>query len=94
MDTSELEQYMLKDPYISLLYGGVVPKDLLPKNSAKQKMYIVNLDKSDKQGSHWIALFLCDDKLTEYWKKSHYAYKLLFESTFHSDNVTEPCTLF
>ena len=67
MDTSELKEYMLKDPCISLMYGGVVPKDLLPKDSPKQKLYIVNLDKSNKQGSHWITLFLCNDKVTEYF---------------------------
>lgn len=52
METSELESYMLNDPHIASIYGGVVPKDMLPNNVEKPKIFIVNLDKSNKKGSH------------------------------------------
>ena len=61
METSELKSYMINDPCISLMHGGVL------KNGPKQKMYIVNLDESNKEGSHWITLFLRNDIVTEYF---------------------------
>ena len=67
MDTSELEKYMLNDPCIASLYGGVVPKDILPEEVQKPKLYIVNLDESSKKGSHWISLFLLNNAVSEYF---------------------------
>ena len=33
MNTIELEDYMMKDEFISKMFGGVLPKDLLPGNN-------------------------------------------------------------
>ena len=67
MNTLELETYMKADSLISSYYGGVVPKDLLPLQTVKPSFYVVNLDTSDKAGSHWIVMFHRDDKMTEYF---------------------------
>ena len=60
MDTKQLESYMTKDPEIAKLYGGVVPKDMLPLRPPRPSLYIVNQDTSDKAGSHWIVVFIGD----------------------------------
>ena len=67
MDTFQLEMYMKTDPEISRCYGGVVAKDLLPEYPRKPSFYIVNQDTSEKAGSHWIAVNMVDDELTEYF---------------------------
>ena len=38
------------------LFIGVFPSNRLPKFSSKNKYAIVNLDKHNEPGSHWIAL--------------------------------------
>ena len=69
MDTNELEIYLKSDFQISKYYGGVVPKDFLPLKPVRPSFYIVNQDTSDKAGSHWIVVFLIEnkDELTEYF---------------------------
>ena len=57
MNTEELETFMLNDPCIASVYGGVVPKDGLPVHVKKPQIFIVNLDTSDKIGTHWVVIF-------------------------------------
>ena len=64
MDTYELETYMQRDPKISHFYRGVLPKDLLPL----RPLFIVNQDTSNKDGSHWIVVYLGGEgNLAEYF---------------------------
>ena len=58
---------MKADPWIARYYGGVVPKDLLPRTAVKPSFYIVNQDTSEKFGSHWIVMFQLDNKISEYF---------------------------
>ena len=67
MNTQELDSYMKTDPWIARYYGGVVAKDLLPSTTMKPSFYIVNQDTSEKVGSHWIAMFLLDGHMSEYF---------------------------
>ena len=67
MNTEELTAFMEDDLFISSILGGVVPKDLLPPPTKAPKLFIVNLDKSNNKGSHWIALLLSDTYITEYF---------------------------
>ena len=62
MDTNQLESYMRKDPEISKYYWGVLPKDFLPLKPERPTLYVVNQDTSDKEGSHWIVIFIGDRK--------------------------------
>ena len=57
MRTEELEEYMLRDPYISQYFGGVVALDQLPKVIKKPSMFIVNTDPSSLPGRHWLVVF-------------------------------------
>ena len=60
MTTSEIESYMLSDPYIRCCYGGVLPSNELPTHIVrnKPKLYVVNTQKSNQRGQHWIAIYL------------------------------------
>ena len=57
MRTEELEEYMLRDPYIRQYFGGVVALDQLPKVIKKPSMFIVNTDPSSLPGRHWLVVF-------------------------------------
>ena len=67
MDTNELLMYMKNDVYITLMMGGVMAKDLLPNPTSNPKLFILNLDKSNERGSHWIALLLSNNYISEYF---------------------------
>lgn len=54
MNTGEIEQVLREDKY-SHIYEGVFPVDQVPKLK-RQKIYIVNLDKSYEPGSHWVGI--------------------------------------
>lgn len=58
MNTKQLEQYMLSDPYIKQYYGGVLAVDQLPIIVNKPEIYIVNTDPISKPGTHWVTLFV------------------------------------
>ena len=45
-------------------FRGVYPIDLLPKR--QQGVYVINLDKHDEPGSHWVAVY-DDGKIGEYF---------------------------
>ena len=67
MNTEEIETYMLNDPCILSLYGGVLAKDQLPVNVKSPSMFVVNLDTSDKAGIHWIVIFVKSKHTCEYF---------------------------
>ena len=67
MDTVQLELYMKMDSRIAEYYGGVLPRDHLPTSPVKPSFYIVNQDESSEAGSHWIVVFMRDNKLTEHF---------------------------
>lgn len=37
-------------------FGGVFPKDLFPDNIQKGKFYIINMDDSIGNGTHWVCI--------------------------------------
>ena len=67
MNTYQLEQFMDMDTCISAISGGVLPKDLLPQQVDKPKLFIVNCDNSFNEGSHWVVIFLLNNKMSEYF---------------------------
>ena len=47
-------------------FGGVYSRDTLPK-SIKSKFYIVNLDESSNEGTHWVCVYNCDHQVCYYF---------------------------
>ena len=68
MDTIELINILSKDKFSRKLFCGVLPIDEL-KNFIFRKpcSLIINTDKSNKPGEHWIALFITENGYLEYF---------------------------
>ena len=56
MNTEEVFELMKSDKEISKIFIGVYPIDLIPQDLPKPLIIAVNLDSSEKKGSHWIVL--------------------------------------
>ena len=59
LNTQELANYMLRDPFIRRQFGGVLALDELRFTKLKPKIYIVNTDIHTEPGQHWFCLYLC-----------------------------------
>ena len=68
LNTVELETFMLNDAYIRNHFGGVRALDQLDSYPKNKTIYIVNQDTSDKEGSHWIVIFM--DSVPEHFDSS------------------------
>ena len=64
METSEIYASLSTNTLTKNCIGGVIPIDQLPiKNHVKYNMhglkfFVVNLDRSDQPGSHWVAIMI------------------------------------
>ena len=56
MNTEEIFNLMQSDKEIRKKFMGVYPIDLIPNNLPIPFLIVVNLDTSEKKGSHWIVL--------------------------------------
>ena len=56
MNTQEMFYLMKSDREIRKIFMGVYAIDLIPKSLPIPSIIIVNLDSSEKKGSHWIIL--------------------------------------
>ena len=56
MDTNELNNLSLNKLLIREYYAAIYPSDKLPNTLLPFSFYILNLDPSDKPGSHWILI--------------------------------------
>ena len=57
MNTLQILNVLQSDPFTKSVFTSVLPSDRLPDIVLERpKGYIVNVDGSDKPGSHWVAL--------------------------------------
>lgn len=57
MNTSTLDRIVHADSRMKIGFGGVLPKDKLPRNRGVLKSFIINTHPSNKPGEHWQAVF-------------------------------------
>ena len=67
MDTSEIMDLMMKDKKIKKNFKGVYPIDLIPENLDYPSLIVVNLDSSEKKGSHWVVLHYISNHIVEHF---------------------------
>ena len=68
MNTMQLLSILKTDKITRQHNGGVFPIDKLPKKiSSFPILYVINTDKSDKPGMHWVALYFNEDKRAEFF---------------------------
>ena len=56
MDTEEIDAAMRYDKKCREMYVGTFPIDKTPKVISENQLLVVNLDSSEKPGSHWVLL--------------------------------------
>lgn len=63
MNSLQITNIVRNDKNINHIFKGVIPWDFLPNYKIFQRpaAYIVNTDKSDKSGSHWVLMILYND---------------------------------
>lgn len=66
MYASQINHILSKDKYASRNFIGVFPADVLPAIQ-KETALIVNTDTHDKEGSHWLAMFIQDEVTLEFF---------------------------
>ena len=58
MNSSELRQWLSKDPVIRGQFGNVCAADELPMHIRhRPRIYIVNTDKRHQPGKHWVVFY-------------------------------------
>jgi len=66
MNTAEIQCILKRNNVTKYQFGGVFARDCLPL-LAKHKAYIVNLDKMNENGSHWISIYFDKNRRGEYF---------------------------
>lgn len=61
MNSLQIYRALASDGVVGPMLGGVFPLDGLPSETNK-KAFVVNLDPADRPGSHWVAVYLEDDR--------------------------------
>lgn len=83
MDTIELTRILTSDPYTKNIFWGVRASNHLPSHIRKvPACMIVNSDPSFKQGAHWLALFIDENRNVEFFDsygQEPEKYRLIFD---------------
>ena len=56
MNSNQISKLMNQDEFIRNRFKGVYPIDLIPENLVYPSIIVVNQDRSDQVGSHWVVL--------------------------------------
>ena len=68
MNIIQLTPILRKDKFTRSVFQGVYPSDKLPASvSQYPALYIANVDKSDKLGSHWVAFYFTKEQEGEFF---------------------------
>ena len=67
MNSKEIHDYMMQDKYIREHFLGVFPVNKIPKVIPNSSILIVNQDRSDEEGSHWIVLHYIKNNVVEHF---------------------------
>ena len=107
MDSSEIKDLMMKDQKIKKIFKGVYPIDLILENLDYPSLIVVNLDSSEKKGSHWVVLHYTLNHIVEQFdsigrKPDEHIINILFKKklTYKYNNkrlqssYTNTCGLF
>ena len=79
MNTLQIFNVLQSDSFTKSVFTSVLPSDRLPDTvTERPKGFIVNVDKSDGPGTHWVAIYLTHDGKGEFMdscrqQPSHYS---------------------
>lgn len=81
------------DSFTKTVFTDVLPSDRLPHEIRKRpRGFVLNVDPSNKPGSHWIAIYLTADGKGEFWDS--YGAKPGFYSQNFSQFLNKQCSTF
>ena len=81
------------DSFTKTVFTDVLPSDRLPHEIRKRpRGFVLNVDPSNKPGSHWIAIYLTADGKGEFWDS--YGEKPGFYSQNFSQFLNKQCSTF
>lgn len=66
MYSSQIQRILIRDQQTSRYFTGVFPSDELPP-ICKDTALIANTDTHDKEGTHWIAMYIQDEETLEFF---------------------------
>lgn len=68
MNSAELHKILSRDPFTMKYFVGVFPSDKIPELSSNRSFaMVINTDKSTEPGSHWVAIFVENNKKLEFF---------------------------
>ena len=69
MNTDEIASILSNDAYVGPVFGGCVSSDMLCEMVPARYpcAYVCNYDPSDRPGTHWVAVYLTEDRRGEFF---------------------------
>ena len=67
MNSSQIHKILSRDPVSSRYFGGVFPSVKIPVIQKYPSALVLNSDKHDEKGSHWVAVFIEDQENLEFF---------------------------
>ena len=68
MNNHQIEALLRGHQRTRRVFKGVFAANTVPVSRVDEAAcYVVNLDESDKPGSHWIGIYVCPGKLSKYF---------------------------
>lgn len=67
MNSSEIHTVLSRDPVSTRYFAGVFPSDRIPIIRNLPCAIVLNTDKHNEKGSHWLAIYIQDEKTLEFF---------------------------
>ena len=67
MNTSQIQNILAIDPFVSDIFAGVYPSDLLPVKLKYPCCLVANTDKADSPGEHWVCMYFTAERKGEFF---------------------------
>lgn len=67
MNSSDIHKILSRDPICARYYAGVFPSDRIPCIGQFPAAIVLNTDKHDEKGTHWLAVYIQDKKTIEFF---------------------------
>ena len=67
MNTEEIERAICQDPSAETIFCGVFARDKLPQTVKYPTAMVWNTDPADEPGEHWVAVYINEDGVGEYF---------------------------
>lgn len=67
MNSDLIDHLLSKDKITRKKFRGVFSRDNIPTPKHAENFYVVNLDTSYQDGSHWVAMYISENNTCEYY---------------------------